>query len=168
MYLADFLTLDPMEVSMTAAPFNKSSWTIAAFSSEDANPASRIIDGNYDIINNFWHSNSNSRPHWIVVDMKRPRVVHRIDTHRRRVIGLDDGNSDKGDTQTVEYYIGDSSDANAGTWTQIAKGEFPLEGNHILQLDAFPLLSGQYLKINMPDTHRSPYCSLTEIDVYGY
>lgn len=164
-FLADFLTLDPIEVSMTAAPFNKSSWTVTTSGEDPNNPARVIIDGNYDIINNFWHSSGNP-PHWIIVDMKRSRVVHRIDTHRRWVTGLE---GDKGDTKTVEYYIGDAADANdTDAWTQIAKGEFPLEGNHILTLEASTLLSGQYLKINMPDSHRSPFCTLTEIDVYGY
>jgi hypothetical protein len=140
---------------------DKTGWSIAAFSDDvSAYPVRMLIDNNYNVSNNFWSSNYNEPPvpcpHWAIIDMQNPVEVGRLDTWRRSIA----------DTNTVEFYIGDNPDPDA-TWEKIASGR-SWDGNHKMILDVTVPAIGQYLKVVCPDSNRSPYTSITEVDVYKF
>jgi uncharacterized protein YjdB len=141
----------------------KTGWTVEV--SDEAIGAgmgkNMMIDGNYDG-GQFWHSMYSPDaplPHWAVIDMKESVEVVRIATLRRG------GNAD---TKSLQYFIGDNPDANAGTWTKIAEGAYPSRtSDHTLTLNVAAPVSGRYLKLVLPDSFRSVYTAICEIDVWG-
>jgi hypothetical protein len=148
--------------------YNKTGWTIEVSdeTASDGGGKDKMIDGNYDY-GEYWqsqHSPSTANlPHWAVIDMKESIEIARIVTQRRNINA-----SIGGDTKTLQYFIGDSPDPNAGTWVKFIEGAYESSAaNHVLTLDAVTPLTGRYLKLIMPDTFRGQYTSICEIDVYG-
>jgi hypothetical protein len=139
-------------------------WTIAAYSDqEDDRPARTIIDGDYSN-DSYWHSawsNGNAPlPHWVIIDMKHKTEVARIVTQRYS----------NTDASTIQYFIGNTPDPDAGTWLQIADGVFSeTSPGGILDLNVYSLdeAVGRYLKLVLPNSNRDPYTALCEVDVYG-
>jgi hypothetical protein len=137
---------------------DKTGWTVEVSDEKpsDGGGKNMIIDGNYDG-NKFWHSQwgpDTPLPHWAVIDMKASVEAGRITTQRRNT-----------DTKTLQYFIGDNPDANAGTWTKIAEGTYA--SNNTLALDVAEPVSGRYLKLVLPDSNRAPFTSICEVDVFG-
>jgi hypothetical protein len=139
---------------------DKSGWSIEVSDerADDGGGKDKAIDGDYS--DRYWHSQWGpdvACPHWAVIDMKETREIARIVTQRRS----------NGDTKTLQYFIGDSPDAD-GDWTMLTEGAYASSGaDHTLTLDAAEPLSGRYLKLVLPDSFRNPYTAICEIDVYG-
>jgi hypothetical protein len=139
--------------------FDKSTWTITAFSDEHSSyRVGNIIDGN--TTGGFWHSNYNPvapLPHWAVIDMQSPRNITKIDTYRRT----------GGDTKTVQYFISDDPDPNSSSWVQIAEGNDWID--HVQTHDVSNVTTNKrYLKIRLPDSNREEYTNIMEVNVFGY
>jgi hypothetical protein len=141
----------------------KAGWTVTVSdqTASDGGGKDKIIDGDYGT-GGYWHSQWSGGnaplPHWAVIDMKEPVEVARTVTQRRS----------NGDTKTLQYFVGDSPDANAGTWVKIAEGMYASTGaNHTLTLDAAEPVTGRYLKLVLPDSYRDVFTAICEIDVYG-
>jgi hypothetical protein len=119
----------------------------------------KMIDNNYNP-GEYWHSQWDGGavppPHWAIIDMKEPVEIVKIVTQRG------------GDTRTLQYFVGDSSDANADTWVKIAEGIYDSpSADHTLTLEIAEPATGRYLKLVLPDSFRYPYTSICEVDVYG-
>jgi hypothetical protein len=72
------------------------------------------------------------------------------------------------DTKSVQYFIGDNPDANSGTWTKITEGAYAsTSADNTLTLSVANPVSGQYLKLVLPDSFRSGLTAICEIDVWG-
>jgi hypothetical protein len=129
---------------------SKTGWTVEVSdqTAEDGGGKDKMVDDNYDDKISTWHSQwypyNVPLPHWAVIDMKEPVEVARIATLRRS----------NGDTKTLQYFVGDNPDANAGTWVKIAEGMYASTGaNHTLTLDAAEPVTGRYLKLVLPDSY---------------
>jgi hypothetical protein len=137
---------------------DKTDCKVIAWSDEQAGGGEvvALIDNDYS---NLWHSKYingiSPFPHWAIVDMLFPRKIAKIDTYRWSTLP---------DAKTVLYYVSNDPDPNAVSWTKIAEGVF-VSGN-MLTLQTSVSIYGRYLKIYLPDTNRSPYVSIAEIDVY--
>jgi hypothetical protein len=148
--------------------YNKTGWTIEVSdeTASDGGGKDKMIDGNYDY-NEYWQSQHSpstvNLPHWAVIDMKDPVEIARIVTQRRNI-----GGNIGGDTRTLQYFVGDSPNPDAGTWVKLVEGSYESStANHVLTLDVPTPLTGRYLKLVMPNTFRGQYTSICEIDVYG-
>jgi hypothetical protein len=140
---------------------DKTGWTVEVSDQHsEGGGKNMIIDGDY-AANKYWHSQYGPNvacPHWAVIDMKEPVEVGRVVTVRRN----------NGDTKTVQYFVGDSPEANADTWVKIIEGAYASKtANHTLTLNATQFVTGRYLKFVMPDSYRDPFTGICEIDVYG-
>jgi hypothetical protein len=137
--------------------FDKSSWSVISWSDQAWEArASTLIDGNDDT---FWHSDWETPadlPHWAIIDMGIPREITEISTSRRK--GMPD-------TKSVWYYIGNDPDPNSASWTKIAEGTYA--SGDLLTVQTSVSVAGRYLKIYLPDSNRSPYTSVAEVNVYG-
>ncbi|MDR1340160.1 MAG: Ig-like domain-containing protein [Prevotellaceae bacterium] len=142
---------------------DKTEWSIEVSDqrADDGGGKDKVIDGDYGN-GGFWHSQWGPNvacPHWAVIDMKKPVEIGRIVCQRRN----------NGDTKTLQYFVGDSPDANAGNWIKLVEGAYASnKADHTLTLDAPTPLSGRYLKLVLPDSFRDPYTAICEIDVYGF
>jgi hypothetical protein len=144
---------------------DKSSWSVISWSDEEATDAKAawIINGIYpnDDANDFWHSQWRTPaaplPHWAIIDMGASKEIARIDTYRRK---------SNTDTKTVQYYVSDDPDPDAALWTKIAEGTFA--SGDLMILTTTVSVTGRYLKIYLPDSNRSSYTTVAEIDVFGY
>jgi hypothetical protein len=136
---------------------DKTGWTAMVSDVLGGYPVENVIDGNYD---NFWNGATSGfpLPHWIVIDMQNPVEVGKIDTWRRPFsVAL---------AKSIEYYIGDSPDPNATTWTQIASGSSWVDDKNTL--DITTPATGRYLKLLMNDSdYAGGVCAIAEIDVYS-
>jgi hypothetical protein len=141
---------------------DKTGWTIEVSDQKesDGGGKNKVIDGDYGN-GGFWHSQwgpDTPCPHWAVIDMKKPVEIARLITQRRS----------NGDTKTLQYFVGDSPDADRGVWTKVAEGAFASKtASHTLTLDVTKPLTGRYLKLVLPDSFRVPFIAICEIDVYG-
>jgi hypothetical protein len=143
--------------------YDRSEWSILDVSDETASDGggkNTLIDND---LGSYWHSQWDGGdaplPHWAVIDMVSPKEIIKIETYRR---------SGSTDSKTVRYFVGDSPDPDAATWTQIAEGEFT-SGN-LLTIDipqSVNTLQGRYLKLYLPDSNRNPFTSIAEIYLYG-
>lgn len=153
----------PQEAFPVIFLYDRSDWEVIAVSDETASDGGgmkTLIDGDLE---SFWHSNwegeSTPLPHWAVIDMKSSRKIARIETYRRK------GN---GDSKTVEYYVGNSPDADASTWQKIGEGQF--SSGDLLTMDINEAINtgqGRYLKLLLPDSNRDPFISIAEVYLYG-
>jgi hypothetical protein len=140
---------------------DKTGWTVEAVSDEssDGGGKNMIIDGS---TSGFWQSQYNPDaplPHWAVIDMKTSIEVAKIATLRR---------ADYGDTKTLQYFIGNDPNPNASTWKKIAEGAYASPtADHTLTLSVAVPVGGRYLKLVLPDSFRSTYTAICEIDVWG-
>ncbi|KAA6342734.1 hypothetical protein EZS27_009537 [termite gut metagenome] len=142
---------------------DKTEWTVEVSdeTASDGGGKDRMIDGNTDNAG-YWHSqwspSNTPLPHWAVIDMKEPIEAGRIITQRRS----------NGDTKTLQYFIGNDPDPDAGTWTKIAEGAYASTTSaHSITLDVAEPVSGRYLKLVLPDSNRVPFTAICEIDVFG-
>jgi hypothetical protein len=162
-------TLDIAPASLAVLKkYNKTGWTVEVSdeTASDGGGKDKMVDGNYDY-SEYWQSQHTPStvdlPHWAVIDMKEPIEIARIVTQRRNI-----NSSIGGDTKTLQYFVGNSPDPNAGTWVKLVEGSYEsAAANHVLTLDVPTPLTGRYLKVVMPDTFRGQYTSICEIDVYG-
>lgn len=140
--------------------YDSSSWTVLSASDESSDHGGRIalLDGN---LNTFWHSawedESAPLPHWAVIDMQSLKKISRIEIYRRA------GNTD---TKSVELYVSDQSDGNAGGWKKTGNGMFG-DGDSISISIPESAEQGRYLKLLLPDSNNEPSTSVAEIYVYG-
>jgi len=142
---------------------DKTEWQVLTVSDADAEGGGKdkMIDSNY-ATNQYWHSKwqggNAPLPHWAVIDMKEQIEVARTITLR----------TSGGDTKTLQYFVSDDPDPNAGTWIKVMEGAYASKtAAHSLQLDATESVSGQYLKLILPDSWKAPFTSICEIDVFG-
>jgi hypothetical protein len=140
---------------------SKSGWTVEVSDAHsEGGGKDKIIDNDYGT-GGYWHSMYSPNvacPHWAVIDMKEPIEVGRVVTLRRT----------NGDTKTLQYFMGDSPDANDDTWVKITEGVYAsTSANHTLTLNATEFVTGRYLKLVLPDSNRNPFIGICEIDVYG-
>ena len=94
----------------------RSGWTASADSFEPINPATNVLDGGVGCA--LWHTTYSATtaplPHWLVVDMKTPRVVGGF-----RYLPRQDGSTNG----TIgQYRFSISADGSA--WRQVAAGDF--------------------------------------------
>jgi hypothetical protein len=150
--------------SYNIAPVNKGELSIIFYSGEHNRTnyaVENIFDGSYGP--NFWHSDYTYNippPHWVIVDLGKPRELAVFDVYRR---------ADRCclDVKTMQYYVGNSSDLDSPLWTEIAVGEFPVIASLIfLRVPVYQVVSGRYLKLWMPDSNRFPYIGIAELDIY--
>ena len=141
--------------------YDRSSWEVLAVSDQtesDGGGMHTLLDGN---LGNYWHSQWDGGnaplPHWALIDMKTPKNIVFFDIYRRS------GNTD---TRTVECYLGDNPDGEAGPWTKISEGMFT--SGDLLQVEPTDIVTkGRYLLIRLPDSNREPFTSIAEIYPYG-
>ncbi len=142
-------------------PYNRSNWVVLEVSDQTASDGGgmhTLLDGNH---NNWWHSkwdNGNAPcPHWAIIDMKGAKDVGKFVVYRR---------PNNPDTKTVEFYLSDTPNSN-GTGTKVAVGLFPNAGNDPIEIYADDMVTkGRYLKMNLPDSYRDPFTSVSEVYVY--
>jgi uncharacterized protein YjdB len=142
---------------------NKTGWSIEVSdqTASDGGGKNKVIDDDYGN-GGYWHSKWDGGnvplPHWAIIDMKERVECARIVTQRRN----------NGDTKTLQYFISDSPDVDSETWTKVAEGMYASKtASHTLTLDATEPVSGRYLKLVLPDSHRDVFIAICEIDVYG-
>jgi hypothetical protein len=140
---------------------DKTWWSVEVSdeTASDGGGKDRIIDGS--TTTGYWHSQWSPTnapcPHWAIIDMQEPLIVARTVTARRT----------NGDTKTVQYFVGDSPDADADTWVKVAEGAYASTGaSHTLTLNVTKTVSGRYLKLVLPDSFRNPFTGIVEVDVY--
>jgi hypothetical protein len=140
----------------------KTEWSIVVSdeTASDGGGKNKIIDNDRGT-GGYWHSKWSGGnaplPHWAIIDMKEQVEIARIVTQRRN----------NGDTKSLQYFVGDDPNPNADTWTKIAEGMYlSKEANHILSLNVTESVPGRYLKLLMPDSFRSPFTAICEIDVF--
>lgn len=91
--------------------------------------------------------------------MGSPKKMSKIEIYRR---------SGTTDTKSVEIYVGNSPDADATDWVQVATGTFG-DGDS-LELPVPALIDtnqGRYMKILLPDSNREPFTNIAEVYIYG-
>ncbi|MDR0698321.1 MAG: Ig-like domain-containing protein [Tannerella sp.] len=147
-----------------AQKIDKTGWSVIDWSDQDAGDGGGVTMLINNSLNDYWHSQGGTGfPHWAVIDMGVPTEIVKIDTHRRHV------NDDiGGDTKTVIYYVSDIPSPDFELWTKIAEGTYltARETNHLMTLKTSVIVSARYLLIYLPDSHRSTYTSVCEIDAY--
>lgn len=143
--------------------FDRTNWAVLAVSDETASDGGgkdALID---DKLDTWWHSNytdgDTPLPHWAVIDMMSPKDMSKVEIYRR---------SGTTDTKSVEFYIGNSPDANAADWVRLATGVFG-EGDRLELLipESMNTNQGRYLKILLPDSNREPFINIAEVYIYG-
>ncbi|RIJ45746.1 hypothetical protein D1614_21655 [Maribellus luteus] len=144
--------------------FDKSSWEIVDFSSEEqaANegggngPAANIIDGrNSSYWQSEWSAQTAQLPHHITIDMKREFNVMNIDLYRR-----------SGTNHTKTVSIEGSSDGS--TWEDL--GILSYSDNAGESKQELEITDGKrirFIKLNVTESNVPPYVSLAEIVVVG-
>jgi hypothetical protein len=142
---------------------DKTGWSVEVSdeTASDGGGKDKIIDNDYST-GGFWHSQYSGGnvplPHWAIIDMKAPVEVARIATQRRN----------NGDTKTIQYFVGDSPDADSDAWVKIIEGMYASSAsNHTLTLDAAEPAAGRYLKLVITESYRSVFSAICEVDVYG-
>ncbi len=143
--------------------YDRSSWEVLSASdseSTDGGGMGTILDGDFST---YWHSayeNGNAPlPHWLVIDMKTPKEISRVELHRR---------SANNDTKSVELYVSDQPEANINDWISIGNVTFGDASNISLTIpESISTTKGRYLKLLLPDSNREPFTNIVEMYVYG-
>jgi hypothetical protein len=143
---------------------DKSKFRVIAFDSEEtADRANFILDND---LNTCWQSKWNGGaaplPHWVIIDLGTSLDIAKIDLYRRNLPAYPD-------TKTVQLFLSDDPDPNAGTWNEIGILTYTQTGTDNLRtLDIAPGVNtdGHYLKLFLPDSNRSPYVQIAEIYIY--
>jgi hypothetical protein len=153
-----------ISVSVIVA-LDRSNWEVIAVSDETASDGggkNTIIDGNPGT---YWHSQWGPDipcPHWVIIDMKTPKLINRIATTRRN------NSSNVGDTKSLQYFVSDNPDPASPAWEKIGEGSYASTGApHVLTLDIDPPVKARYLKLNLTESFRGPYTAIVNIDVYS-
>lgn len=139
--------------------YDRSGWTVLAVSDETASDGGgkdAIIDGD---LNTWWHSNYTGEntplPHWAIIDMESAKEMTKIELHRHA------------DIKTVEIYVNDKPEADDSGWVKIAEGTFDGSSLTIDIPSSVDTTKGRYMKVNITESNRVPFTSLSEIYVYG-
>ncbi len=146
-----------------AAPLiDRSNWTIADFSTQEATgedggnngKAIHLIDNN---VNTFWHSKWNGgtdeMPYYVTIDMHRSYTVAQIDLIRRQ------GNNN---LRAGEFWVSENN-------TEFVKiGDFRLEERDDVQYFTVTPTDGRYLKIIFTESNNPPHTGLAEVMAHGY
>jgi hypothetical protein len=154
---------DPVEVTITPLAeikLPKKSWTIAAFSDQEAGGegpvngyATAAIDGN---IGTFWHSSWNDAqppyPHWISINLGQAATISRVGLVNRQ-------NATSG--QTEIQLMGST---NGTVWTDL--GTYPFQQKNAEQFFPVTPQRWQYIKVVLT---KGPgfYGFLGEVDLFG-
>lgn len=153
----------PLTFRIVMPELDRTGWSVTANSENpgeggpNSGMASSVLDGN---TTTFWHSNwgggsgTQNPPYELIIDAKKEYDICQI--------GLLQRGGGFTDTKTCKVFI--SSDYSS--WEEA--GTFVMEsGNANLQTFTLSRKKGRYIKIEMVDSYRFPYCSLAEIYVYG-
>lgn len=155
------------KVSETTFPttykYDRSAWevlSVSDVSTSEGGGMATLIDND---LSTYWQSayedGDAPLPHWAVIDMQTPKKISKVEIYRRAA---------NKDTKSIELYISDQPDANAGNWIKIGNGTFA--NGDILSIPIPELVDtkkGRYLKLLLPDSNREPYTSVAEIYLYG-
>ena len=152
-----FIALD-----ISAPLINRSNWTIADFSTEEATGESggengkaiHLIDNN---VNTFWHSRWNGgtdeMPHHVTIDMQQVYTITQVDLIRRQ------GNND---LRAGEFWLSEDNKSF------VKAGSFRLEGRDDVQYFPVTPTDGRYLKLIFTESGNTPHTSLAEVMAHGY
>jgi hypothetical protein len=146
---------------------NKSQFSVLAVSDETASDGGgmhMIIDDN---LNTYWHSKWSGGnapfPHWVVIDLGKPRNIRRIEIYRRMY-------SQFSDTKTVQFAVGDTPVWNDPAWKDIGQVVFSNivgENQEILDIPPSVDTDGRYMRLWLPDNNgRQTYVAISEIYIY--
>lgn len=155
------------KVSETTFPttykYDRSAWevlSVSDVSTSEGGGMATLLDND---LSTYWQSayedGDAPLPHWAVIDMQTPKKISKVEIYRRAA---------NKDTKSIELYISDQPDANAGNWIKIGNGIFA-DGD-ILSIsipESVNTEKGRYLKLLQPDSNREPYTSVAEIYLYG-
>lgn len=155
------------KVSETTFPttykYDRSAWevlSVSDVSTSEGGGMATLIDND---LSTYWQSayedGDAPLPHWAVIDMQTPKKISKVEIYRRAA---------NKDTKSIELYISDQPDANAGNWIKIGNGTFA-DGD-ILSIsipESVNTEKGRYLKLLLPDSNREPYTSVAEIYLHG-
>lgn len=155
------------KVSETTFPttykYDRSAWevlSVSDVSTSEGGGMATLLDND---LSTYWQSayedGDAPLPHWAVIDMQTPKKISKVEIYRRAA---------NKDTKSIELYISDQPDANAGNWIKIGNGIFA-DGD-ILSIsipESVDTEKGRYLKLLQPDSNREPYTSVAEIYLYG-
>lgn len=155
------------KVSETPFPstyaYDRSAWkvlSVSDVSTSEGGGMATLIDND---LSTYWQSayedGDAPLPHWAVIDMQTPKKISKVEIYRRAA---------NKDTKSIELYISDQPDANAGNWIKVGNGTF--EDGNILSIpipESVETKKGRYLKLLLPDSNREPYTSVAEIYLYG-
>ena len=153
----------PLMIRVVGNELDRTGWSAKANSEEltgetsnSSGPADRILDGN---LGTYWHSiwqsgnGSWAPPYEIEIDAKREYLFTQV--------GLVQRGGGMTDTGSGEFYV--STDGNNWDWV----GSFVMEQNSENQIFSVKPIKGQFIKIKILTSYRHPYCSLSEVYVYG-
>lgn len=155
------------KVSETTFPttykYDRSAWevlSVSDVSTSEGGGMATLLDND---LSTYWQSayedGDAPLPHWAVIDMQTPKKISKVEIYRRAA---------NKDTKSIELYISDQPDANAGNWIKIVNGTFA-DGD-ILSIsipESVNTEKGRYLKLLLPDSNREPYTSVAEIYLHG-
>ncbi len=131
---------------------DKSTWTIAGFSSEEATgegpdngQAIRVLDGNEAT---FWHTKWSGSfkptlPNYLIIDMQKNSLLWSVKVVQR--------NGGGASLNTVEILIGSDTDS----FEKVGELTFPNSAGGSQETNLDPQIEGRYLKINMPDSRNA-------------
>lgn len=161
--ISETTNIYPMMFRVVMPELDRTGWSVTANSENpgeggpNSGMASSVLDGN---TTTFWHSNwgggtgPQNPPYELIIDAKKEYDICQI--------GLLQRGGSFTDTKTCKVFI--SSDYSS--WEEA--GTFVMEsGNANLQTFTLSRKKGRYIKIEMLDSYRFPYCSLAEVYVYG-
>lgn len=149
-----------LSVSRPAPRLDRTGWTIADFSSEEASGegagqgvATCVLDNNPST---YWHSQwaggTGQLPHHITIDMQKEVTVAGVDLQRR---------NNNGDTYRGNFYI--SSDNES--FTKV--GTFEMEQVNDPQTFKVNTTRGRYFKLEITESRRAPFANMAEVYVRG-
>ncbi len=140
--------------------YDRRAWEVLEVSDETASDGggmATVIDGN---LSTYWHSQWSGGnaplPHWVIIDMKGPKNVVKLDVYRR---------ASNTDSKSAECYLGNSPVAS-DIWTKIGSGTFS-SGDKMEIEPTDKTTKGRYLKLVLPDSNNEPNTSIAEIYPYG-
>ena len=140
--------------------YDRSKWTVLSCSDETASDGggmTTVIDGDNGT---YWHSKWDGGnaplPHWIIIDLGNELNAVKFDFLRR---------SNNTDDKTVEFYLGNTPDAESGAWTKV--GETTVNANRMEVPSLNKNVRGRYLKLLFPDSNRDPFTNCAEVYMYG-
>jgi hypothetical protein len=129
--------------------FDRTGW-IVTVSDQDVSGINGLLDGD---ANTYWHSQWGPDiplPHWVEIDMLSEKSVTDIGIFKHS------------DTKKLSIKLS----TNQEDWTEMGSLEFPAT-NNITQTLSFEATKARYIRIDLTESHRSPYTSIKEVFVYG-